>query len=159
MGCEQDTVETLRSRGQKVTPQRLIITSVLRHEPGHLTAAEILREVKGHFPYVDISTVYRTLATLRDLQLVAETDVGGDRSYEWLREPHYHLLCRLCGREASLPREHVRALADRLREDTGFQIDVDHLALTGVCDVCSARSRRAGAGPRASRKGGGRAHS
>jgi len=142
MGCEQSTVETLRSHGHKVTPQRLMIMSVLRHERGHLTAGEILQEVKGRFPYVDISTVYRTLATLRDLHLVAETDVGGDRSYEWLREPHHHLVCRECGRETPLPREHVRALAARLREETGFEMDVDHLALTGVCSACRERLGR-----------------
>ncbi len=126
-----------------MTPQRLMIMSVLRHEPGHLTAHEILDRVKDRFPFVDISTVYRTVATLRDLRLVAEVDIGGgDRSYEWLREPHHHLVCRVCGEEAPLPREHLGALAGDLRRETGFEIDVDHISLTGVCAGCLNRTRK-----------------
>lgn len=131
-----------------MTPQRLLITSVLRHQAGgHLPAGEILARVKERFPYIDISTVYRTLATLRELRLVAETDAGGgERSFEWLREPHHHLVCRSCGQELPLPGEHLRTLAAALRQETGFEIDLDHLALAGLCGDCvrAARGNRGG---------------
>lgn len=148
MGCEQDTAAKLRARGQKVTPQRLLITSVLRHQAGgHLPAGEILARVKERFPYIDISTVYRTLATLRELRLVAETDAGGgERSFEWLREPHHHLVCRSCGQELPLPGEHLRTLAAALRQETGFEIDLDHLALAGLCGDCVRAARGNGGG-------------
>jgi len=84
MSCEADAVKLLREMGYKLTPQRLMVLSVLRHHPGHLTAGEIFEEVKSSYPYVDISTVYRTMAMLKELRLVNETDLGvGDTTFEW----------------------------------------------------------------------------
>ena len=76
MSCETDTVNVLRTTGQKATPQRLMILAALRHGSGHLTATDIFGEVQIEYPYVDISTVYRTLGVLKDLRLVSETDMG-----------------------------------------------------------------------------------
>ena len=87
MSCETETVQVLRAGGHKATPQRLMILSALRHSDGHLTAGEIFEQVRVDYPYVDISTVYRTLGVLKELRLVSETDMGtGDTSYEWVRQ-------------------------------------------------------------------------
>ena len=56
-----------------------MILSILRHTDGHITAAEILEGVKKKYPYVDISTVYRTMSALKDLHLISETDMGERR--------------------------------------------------------------------------------
>src|SRR5690349_387973 len=99
MTCDQESAEILRRADLKLTPQRLMVLSALRHSTGHVTAAEIFSQVKAAYPYVDISTVYRTLAALKQMRLVTETDMGGgDLSYEWAPEqPHHHLICTQCG--------------------------------------------------------------
>src|SRR3990172_10686307 len=105
MSCETETVQALREAGHKATPQRMLILSALRHADGHLTAAEIFDHVRLDYPYVDISTIYRTLAVLKELRFVSETDMGsGDTTYEWLRHQprHHHLICRSCGEVAPL---------------------------------------------------------
>ena len=99
MSCETETAQVLREAGQKTTPQRLMILSALRHADGHLTANDIFEQVRMEYPYVDISTVYRTLSVLTELRLVSDTDMGtGDTTYEWVREQrrHHHLICRGC---------------------------------------------------------------
>ena len=64
MSCDTDTVTLLRRSGHKVTPQRMQILQTLRHSEKRLSAYGILEIVKPSFPYIDISTVYRTLALL-----------------------------------------------------------------------------------------------
>ncbi|MYC06449.1 MAG: transcriptional repressor, partial [Chloroflexi bacterium] len=46
MSCEQATAQALRESGHRLTPQRLMILSVIRHSELHVTASEIYGEVK-----------------------------------------------------------------------------------------------------------------
>jgi Fur family ferric uptake transcriptional regulator len=141
VSCETDTAGVLRAAGQKVTPQRLLILTSLRHAGGHVSAAEILNDARRSYPYIDASTVYRTLSAAKDLRLVSETNLGaGDNLFEWLGgERHHHLICRSCGRVSSLDEEHLAALEKTLERETGFQADLDHIAFFGLCRECRAK--------------------
>src|SRR5918998_5308631 len=123
MCCDDDTVSVLRRAGQKVTPQRLMVLTALRHRDGHATAGEIFQQVRAAYPYVDISTVYRTLASLKELRLVTETDMGtGDLHYEWAgATPHHHLICQRCQSVVDLEHEHMAALGRTLQDVYGFE--------------------------------------
>ena len=140
MSCETETATALKDAGQKVTPQRMLILSSVRHAGGHLTASQILEEVRHSYPYVDASTVYRTLASARVLKLVNETNMGsGDIQFEWTgKERHHHLICRSCGEVTSLDNSYLDGLASTLLEDHSFQADLDHFAIFGVCNNCRA---------------------
>ena len=143
MSCETDTAAVLRAAGQKVTPQRLIILSALRHAGGHVTAAQLLEAARKSYPYIDASTVYRTLSAARDLRLVSETNMGaGDTLYEWLgNDRHHHLICRRCGQVESLDEAHLDVLAATLERETGFLADLDHIAIFGTCAACAATAK------------------
>ena len=139
MSCEIETVQVLRDAGHKATPQRLMILSSVRHAQGHLTASEILEQVRMDYPYVDISTVYRTLSVLKDLRLVSETDMGtGDTTYEWVRQQgrHHHLICSDCGSVASLDHKYLEDLGAEILDESGFKPDIDHFAIFGLCVKC-----------------------
>ena len=140
MSCETETATALRASRQKVTPQRILILSTLRHHHTHMTAAALLDEVRRSYAFIDISTVYRTLASARDLKLVAElTRPGADAAYEWIGgEPHHHLICRVCGNETVLDGGHVEGLRGALLAEEGFEADLDHFAIVGVCRDCAA---------------------
>jgi Fur family ferric uptake transcriptional regulator len=122
-----------------------MILSALRHAEGHLTAGEILEQVRLDYPYVDISTVYRTLAVLKELRLVSETDMGtGDTSYEWVRhqERHHHLICSTCGSVALLDHTYLEDLGAEILAECGFKPDIDHFAIFGVCASCQGGADR-----------------
>ena len=138
MSCETETVKTLRGSGHKMTPQRMMILTSLRHAKGHLSAADIFERVKQEYPYVDISTVYRTLTVLKDLRLISETHMGGgDAAFEWVAtERHHHLICRKCGDVAQLDHHYLERLGTQIAKDVGFQADIDHFAIYGLCQEC-----------------------
>jgi Fur family transcriptional regulator, ferric uptake regulator len=147
MSCDDDMVSLLRRAGQKVTPQRLMVLTALKHSDGHATAGEIYEQVRAAYPYVDISTVYRTLASLKDLRLVTETDMGtGDLRYEWAADaaPHHHLICHHCRRMLDLDHRYLACLDDAIRADFDFEPTLDHFAIFGLCRDC--RSQRSAAG-------------
>lgn len=138
MGCETETATILRESGHRMTPQRLMIASAVRHSDGHISAAQVLEQVRDMYPYVDLSTVYRTLGVLKRLRLVTETDMGsGDYSYEWVQKArHHHLICRVCGSVASLDHHYLEDLGAEILADYGFKADLDHFAIFGICTKC-----------------------
>ena len=139
-----DMAATLREVGYRLTPQRMMILAAIYERDGHVTAEAIHERVTQQYPFVDISTVYRTLQLLKKLRLVTETDLGeGVVEYE-LRERgrHHHLVCRQCGKTAPLDHSYLKPLSDRLEEAYGFQADLEHFAIFGVCSRCRETSGR-----------------
>ena len=63
MSCENETAVALRDAGQKVTPQRMAILSAVRHAGEHVTATSVIDQIQAAQPYVDPSTIYRTLSS------------------------------------------------------------------------------------------------
>lgn len=140
MTCETETARTLRVAGQKITPQRMLILSTLRHAGEHATASDVLDAVRRDYPYVDASTVYRTLGAAADLGLVSETDMGsGETEFEWIgKDRHHHLICRSCGGVSSLDSSYLDSLATALQDDLGFRADLGHFAIFGLCRECQS---------------------
>ena len=133
-----DMAATLREVGYRLTPQRMMILAAIYEREGHVTAEAIHERVTQQYPFVDISTVYRTLQLLKKLRLVTETDLGeGVVEYE-LRERgrHHHLVCRQCGKTAPLDHSYLKPLADQLEQAYGFQADLEHFAIFGLCSRC-----------------------
>ena len=85
MACEEVSFRELRERGFRLTPQREMMLSVMHEFEGLATVDEIYRRVRARSAAVDISTVYRTLDLLQELQMVACVDPGdGQHRYELL---------------------------------------------------------------------------
>ena len=86
---------------------------------------------------MDISTVYRTMTSLKELRLVTETDLGGDSTFEWAKEgPHHHLVCSGCGAISQLEHASLERLEADLLGDYGFSANLDHFAIFGTCRAC-----------------------
>jgi Fur family transcriptional regulator, ferric uptake regulator len=147
---ELEAAQALRESGRRLTPQRLMILSVLRHSGAHMSATEILERVQESYPFVDASTVYRTLAVLKEMRLVTELHLGGAEAvYEWLSEErHHHLICRGCREVRPLANDYLAALGAEILDDYGFRADIDHFAIFGLCDACRQFGGDAQAGDR-----------
>ena len=140
MACERVFVQQLRERGFRLTPQREIILSVLHDIEGLATAEEIYQRVQRISTSVDISTVYRTLDLLQELNLVSWVDLGDDqRRYELLgvHGPHLHLVCQACGQVLAADLEVAQTFGERLKAEYGFQTALNHLSVPGLCSACA----------------------
>ena len=128
----------IRQRGFRVTPQRKAILQAVIDGKGHSSIEEVYRRVQDRIPDINLATVYRTLNFLCELRLLVAADLGGKN---WVFElagekPHHHLVCRSCGKVVRIEQEEVQALIDRLYKEQGFLIDMDHMALFGLCKDC-----------------------
>lgn len=142
MSCEKDFAQQLRQRGLRLTPQREMVLSAL-HDVDALATAEMIHErVQAYTSSIDISTVYRTLELLQELNLVTCLELGGDqRKYELvtLHEPHIHLVCRTCGKIVPADLDMAIPFVQSVQEDYGFTVDLGQLSVPGQCRDCAQR--------------------
>ncbi len=138
---------TLQQEGYRLTPQRMMVLDTIHDSKGHISAEEIYQRVRQRYPFVNISTIYRTLNLLKKLHLISETDMGeGYVRYELLeRGRHHHLVCRRCGQSFAFEHELLKPLRTRLLREYGFAADLDHFAIFGLCRRCRPAEGKAGA--------------
>ena len=134
---EQKFAEKIRAQGYRLTPQRQLVLDTLCAMGGHATAGAVYDQVSAQMPALNQATVYRTLEFFAELRRVARSDIGGQTVYEIVGEsPHYHLVCRCCNHVYELAADQLGDLADWLQAEHGFQADLDHLIITGICADC-----------------------
>ncbi|MBD5654160.1 MAG: transcriptional repressor [Candidatus Eremiobacteraeota bacterium] len=123
---------------------RLVYDIVLESGLGlHLTTHEIVTRTRERRPKTGFSTVYRALARLRDLGLVAEIIVPGSDSatYEPIGDDHAHFHCRHCGRIQDVPFTVPAETLANLSASTGLGIEFGVVTFTGSCVTCAGALR------------------
>lgn len=136
---QRDDAAALRRQGHRLTPQRLLVLSIIQQSGRHLTADEIHSQVVRQQPYFNIATVYRTLQWLQQVGLVAPILIdSGPLRYEYCNgeAQHHHLVCRECGSEQEISDDILATLKTVLLERYGFSAQLNHLALPGRCAHC-----------------------
>jgi Fur family ferric uptake transcriptional regulator len=135
-------VQTLKERGHRLTPQRQLILEAIESADGHVSAESVHARVAAQFPQVNISTVYRTLELLQTLGLVTHTHFDDGIALYHLAEDshHQHMVCRMCGSEREIDVQELAPLDVHLREKYGFQADLAHFAIIGMCGRCAANA-------------------
>lgn len=110
--------DLLTKKGLKITPQRLLITDYLLHHPGHPTADEVYDALKNRITGCSRATVYNTLNSLVDAEMIASfsNEVGRTR-YDGNLDPHHHFIDTKSGKVYDIPWEQVDSLCERLGPD------------------------------------------
>ena len=135
-----DWQSDLRARGYRLTPQRQLVLEAV-DTLGHATPDDILNEVRRTATGVNISTVYRTLELLEELQLVSHAHLGhGAPTYHLAeRDHHMHLVCRDCDQVIETDVAIAAPFVESLRAAHGFETDMKHFAIFGRCAACSSK--------------------
>ncbi|MCC6500957.1 MAG: transcriptional repressor [Anaerolineales bacterium] len=137
MSCASEYAPQLRSRGFRVTPQRMAILHVLRHSGKHLSPRDVYREAKKDFPRLTEPTVYRTLEFLAKNGWARPARAGNGRlRYELSAGDHHHIVCRICGGEIEVQHQALEDLYRRLETESQYARIDSHVTFFGVCPEC-----------------------
>ena len=133
-----NTRRALNVSGLRVTNQRALILEVIRHGEGHLDADELYRRARQKQPRLSLSTVYRTLQTLKKLGLVEEVHFDEAHHHYELKPPaeHHHLVCLSCGRVIEFQYPLARLIKRHITEAKDFEIIGSEVRMTGYCSIC-----------------------
>lgn len=125
----------------KYSRQRESIKQFLMSRSDHPTAETIYENLRREYPKISLGTVYRNLSLLTDIGEIQtiSTGVGPDR-FDGNADPHYHFICRKCGRVIDLKMQgldHINLLAQH-----GFSGSVEShtVFFYGSCEDCLKES-------------------
>jgi len=138
MTTQKGLLSKLQKRGFRLTPQRIMVLEAVESSEDHISAEEIHAKAKARYPYLNISTVYRTLDLLKEQGLVAESDLGGGRLvyHPEGKAHHHHLVCKKCGKVTDIDASVFQQLKDELSSKYEFNADFEHIAVFGTCKDC-----------------------
>jgi Fe2+ or Zn2+ uptake regulation protein len=133
-----DLPTALRSRGLRVTPQRVVLHRALRELDRHVTAEELLESVADRLPNVSLPTIYATLELLEELGMVRRVQRAGTTLFDPRVEPHHHLVCTECGSMEDLDFELDTKRLERAAAKRGFAHERIEAVVHGRCASCRA---------------------
>lgn len=131
----------LQRHGYKLTKPRLAVLEVLEAGPHHLSPSEVYERAREIHPPLGLTTVYRTLELLTDLDALRTTYMG-DATQRFHRSGeghHDHCVCSICGKVTEIKECHLAPIVETIIQETGFEIDGHFLELYGTCSDCQGR--------------------
>jgi len=132
-----DFAAQLHAQGYRLTPQRQMILEAVRQADDHVTPDDVYARVHRRNPAISRATIYRTLDFLCEQRLIHALHWGGQMYYEIAAEqPHHHLVCRSCGGMVDCEHDLLQSLFEAVAKKHRFIIDMDHVALFGLCQQC-----------------------
>lgn len=138
MSSTDAVLRLLQERGLRMTPQRRAIVTEIMGTHGHITPTSVARRVQEKVPGVNASTVYRTLGLLEDVGVLSHAHLEAGPEYHRRSESdHVHLTCSNCGADESLSLDEAARLKRLISQHRGFQPDLTHFAISGLCARCA----------------------
>jgi Fur family ferric uptake transcriptional regulator len=136
------TQGTRPAQKRRSTRQRAAILQALQEADSFLSAQELYDTLRNKGLRVGLTTVYRNLQLMADMN---EVDVVRRADGESIfrrcdaDDHHHHLVCRSCGSTVELANDELEAWANSLAKKHRFSEVTHDLELFGLCRACSAK--------------------
>lgn len=135
-----DTTESilmkLKAAGFKFTGKRQeTVQLFVDHEDKYLSAKDVYEHVKMKYPNVSYDTVYRTLATLLEQNVIEHMEFNDDAARYRLKcheGHHHHLVCVECGTTFPIDKCPMDLFADTHE----FKVLDHRFEVYGYCTEC-----------------------
>lgn len=139
-----ETVQDLRRRGYRLTPQRERILQIFHELPEgtHLSAEELHQQLAAEEPPISLATAYRTLKLLASIGILRELDFAeGHKHYELKREshPHQHLICVNCGTTIEFSDANLTEAGRAIGQKHRYKVIDVQFKIFGFCPTCAKR--------------------
>ncbi len=129
-----------REKGLRVTKQRREIFCAVAQSCEHPSAEKVLVSVRKALPNISLDTVYRTLASLEEMDLLMRVGLSSKARFDGDLRPHCHFVCTECGEVYDIfPQADETAFTlPRGARETGGVRQVN-LQLRGICKKCQKK--------------------
>lgn len=141
ISSREEIAETLRKKGYRATPQRILVYEGLWKAGSHPSVSDIHRYVTTIDPSISLATVYKNLELFAEIDLVRE--IGSRESstrYDPDVDAHINLVCNKCGKIEDYDCVFLDEIAPKLQEQVGFQVQSHHFEVIGLCADCRENS-------------------
>ena len=126
-----------------------ILSILQENEKEHMTAGQILDELRASGISIGVATIYRQLERMVEEGLVNKyiIDANSPACFEYVDrqttcgEECFHCKCEKCGKVVHIERKSVEAAMQSLSgsEGNGFELDCTRTLFYGICGDCRRR--------------------
>lgn len=136
----EELVAKLRERDFRITPQRLAILRILAASENHPSVEQVYEQIRREFPTTSLATVYKTIATLKEMGEVLELGFADCASrYDGRRpRPHTHLICIKCRAIIDPDLGSLETVPLRVAQQAGFRLISHRFDIYGLCPRCQS---------------------
>lgn len=133
----------LVKHGLKITPQRIAVLDAFKAINGHPTAENIIDFIRINHPNIATGTVYKTLETFTEKELIKKVKTDKDvMRYELVAQNHHHLYCIDTDRIEDFYDDEINAMLSSYfanKKIPNFTIQDIKLQITGKFDDTSEK--------------------
>lgn len=121
----------------KYSRQREAIKQYLAHTKEHPTADMVYMNIRATHPNISLGTVYRNLNLLAEQGEIIKINCqdGSDR-FDAYTKPHYHFLCKDCGKVLDIEMESIDHINKVAGADFNGRIEGHVTYFYGLCPNC-----------------------
>ena len=140
-------VEQIKKNRGRMTPQReLILHHLVDNQQILLTADDLLSLCQKDNPIINMTTIYRNLEVLENLDLIYKKNIDATTSAYKLscdeqscHHYHHHLICKSCSKIRAINYCPISPEIIELAHKLGFTITDQNLEFYGICDKCNSK--------------------
>ncbi len=138
-----DIQKILKDKNMKITKARMKILMILINKKDGMTAEEIFDICRDESININLSTVYRTLDSFCEHNIIDKYLLeDGVSSYKLHKDSHKHLLeCDVCHKEVEMPCP-IGQIEELIKRQTGFTLTEHNIEIKGICETCKKTSQK-----------------
>lgn len=140
---KNEALAVLKDKGFKHTDKREDILDLFENKKGYLSAKDIQTALKAAYPGLSFDTIYRNLSLFKELMILEETELDGEKVFQFhcTEHHHHHLICVRCGKTKTID---VCPMQDLSKLDPEFKVTGHKFEIYGYCKSCQNEMKRAG---------------
>lgn len=132
----------LEQKGLRSTRQRSLIIDTFFSSTHHLSAEELLHQVRALDPRISVATIYRTMKLLTECGLAHARHFGDGQTRFDPGHDHDHLVCTQCGAITEFDDGEFERWKKGIAQRFGFELTSHKLELYGLCRPCQSPALR-----------------
>ena len=135
--------DSIPKLGARNTRQRTAVVEVLRSLDKFVSAKDIHQALIDGNQKVGLTTVYRTLQSLSEIDAVDALHMpSGETLYRHCESDahHHHLVCTKCGRTEEIDGGPIEEWASSIAKEHDFELTGHDAEIFGICAECRAAS-------------------
>lgn len=132
----KEALNFLNSKGYKTTGKRDQLLTLLASKKRFLSAKELQKLMREDFPSISFDTIYKNLSLFKDLHIIEETEIHGERHFQFSCAPdihHHHFICTSCGKTKMMDN---CPLSLPFQLPNGYEITGHKFEIYGLCNNC-----------------------
>ncbi len=127
-----------RRRGLRVTEQRREIFKAVAASHTHPSAEDVFEQVREKLANVSLDTVYRTLTSLEEMELLLRVGTTGKERFDGDLRPHAHFICAKCGEVYDVFYDKKYMMLPLREAFSHGEVRQISLQYKGICHQCSS---------------------